>query len=66
MQIQLNGEPTQLPDACSIAQMLEHAGLAQRRVAVEVNREVVPRSRHEHHALADGDRVEVVHAHGGG
>jgi len=66
MQIQLNGEPTQIPDPCSIGQLLERAGLAQRRVAVEVNREVVPRSRHDRHLLAEGDRVEVVHALGGG
>ncbi|TXK62551.1 sulfur carrier protein ThiS [Alkalisalibacterium limincola] len=66
MQIQLNGEPTQIPDSCSIEQLLERAGLGQRRVAVEVNREVVPRSRHGEHLLAEGDRVEVVHALGGG
>lgn len=66
MQIQLNGEPTQIPDPCSIVELLERAGLAQRRVAVEVNREVVPRSRHAQHLLAEGDRVEVVHALGGG
>lgn len=66
MQIQLNGEPTQIPDPCSIEQLLERAGLGQRRVAVEVNREVVPRSRHGEHLLAEGDRVEVVHALGGG
>jgi sulfur carrier protein len=66
MQIQLNGQPTDIPEDSSVATLLEHAGLAQRRVAVEVNREVVPRSRHPGHRLAEGDRVEIVHALGGG
>ena len=49
-----------------MAQLLHHTGLAERRVAVEVNQVIVPRSRHEAHALSAGDRVEIVHAIGGG
>jgi sulfur carrier protein len=66
MQITFNGQPIDLPDAHSVQQLLEQQGLAQRRIAVEVNAEVVPRSRHATHALREGDRVEVVHALGGG
>ncbi|MGY6519872.1 MAG: sulfur carrier protein ThiS [Lysobacteraceae bacterium] len=66
MRIELNGEATDLPDGLSVAGLLEHTGLAGRRVAVEVNREVVPRSLHAGRMLADGDRVEIVHALGGG
>ena len=42
------------------------AGLAEKRVAVEVNLEIVPRSRHATRVLGEGDRVEIVHAIGGG
>lgn len=67
MRLQLNGEPLALPqDRLTIADLLTLQGLADRRVAVEVNGEIVPRSRHAEHALHDGDRVEVVHALGGG
>lgn len=66
MDIQLNGERLPLPSACSLVDLLVAQGLAERRVAVEVNGEIVPRSRHAHHILADGDVVEIVHALGGG
>ena len=66
MQIQLNGEPRHIPSDASIAALLDGEGLRQRRVAVEVNGEIVPRGRHADHLLHDGDRVEIVHALGGG
>ncbi|MFC4729432.1 sulfur carrier protein ThiS [Coralloluteibacterium thermophilus] len=66
MQITLNGTPLDTPPDATVAQLLEQAGLAGRRVAVEVNREIVPRSRHGEHRLAEGDRVEIVSAIGGG
>lgn len=66
MDIQLNGTPLTLPAPCSLADLLAAQGLAGRRVAVEVNGEIVPRGRHPEHALADGDVVEIVHALGGG
>ena len=54
MDIQLNGAPHSLPGACTVAALLEQAGFGDRRVAVEVNGEIVPRGRHGAHALADG------------
>ena len=66
MDILLNDERRELAGDCTLAQLLDEAGYADRRVAVEVNREIVPRSRHAGHRLADGDRVEIVHAIGGG
>lgn len=65
MQIQLNGEPFELPDAQSVADLLARLELGGRRVAVELNLDIVPRSRHASTALKDGDRVEIVHAIGG-
>jgi len=66
MQIELNGEQRTLDAITTVATLLDREGLAQRRVAVEVNREIVPRSAHATRTLCDGDRVEVVHALGGG
>jgi len=66
MDIILNGEPRQLAAPTTISSLLEAEGLAGRRVAVEVNGTIVPRGRHGEHQLAGGDRVEIVHALGGG
>lgn len=67
MQIQLNGETLTLePDTHSVAELVESLGLGGRRIAVEVNEEIVPRSQHGSTRLGEGDRVEVVHAIGGG
>jgi sulfur carrier protein len=66
MQIKLNGQPRDCAAALTITQLLDEAGYAGRRVAVEVNQEIVPRSSHATHTLADGDKVEIVHAIGGG
>ena len=66
MQIMLNGDPRVVADGATIASLIEQLDLAGRRLAVEVNEEVVPRSRHAECFLASGDRVEIVHAIGGG
>ncbi len=66
MKIALNGESFDLASGSSLQHLLDLAGYAQRRVAVEINREIVPRSRHAEQQLADGDAVEIVHAIGGG
>ena len=66
MHIQLNGEALDLPDGLSVADLLERLELTGKRVAVELNLDIVPRSQHADTLLRDGDRVEVVHAIGGG
>jgi sulfur carrier protein len=66
IRIRLNGAAHELPAPASIAALLAHCGYAGRRVAVEVNREIVPKSRHAEHLLAEGDQVEIVQALGGG
>jgi sulfur carrier protein len=66
MEILLNGESRRYSEPLSVAELLREAGLGARRVAVEVNREVVPKSRHGEYRLADGDRVEIIQAIGGG
>ncbi|MFI8719070.1 sulfur carrier protein ThiS [Stenotrophomonas sp. NPDC077464] len=64
--ITLNGEPRQLPQSATVLDLLQAEHLTERRVAVEVNGEIVTRSRHAGHLLAEGDVVEIVHALGGG
>lgn len=66
MQILLNGKSHECADATTVAALLAETGHGQRRVAVEVNRHIVPRSLHAQHALHEGDHVEIVHAIGGG
>ena len=66
MDIFLNGRAHSVDAGISLAQLLESTGHAQRRIAVEVNREIVPRSAHGTRVLHEGDRVEIVQAIGGG
>ena len=66
MRIQLNGESFELPDGATVAALLTRLDLAGRRIAVELNLDIVPRSQHEATTLNEGDQVEVVHAIGGG
>lgn len=66
MNIQLNGEPRQIHTPLTLTELLSAEGLAERRVAVEINGEIIPRSRHLTHLLNEGDQVEIVHALGGG
>src|SRR5437868_3678370 len=64
--ITINGVPSELALAQTVAELLQQLGHDPRRVAVEVNREVVPRARHGEHRLQPGDAVEVVTLVGGG
>jgi len=66
MRIQLNGEPFELPEAQTVADLLVRLDLTGRRVAVELNQDIVPRSQHGETVLREGDSLEVVHAIGGG
>ena len=65
-QVEVNGEPRQLPPGCTVAKLVELLGLGGKRVAVELNQDILPRSAHAERVLADGDRPEVIHAIGGG
>ena len=66
MQILLNGETPTIEDGLTVQALLQQLELIGRRIAVEVNEEIVPRSEHDSHQLAPDDRVEIVHAIGGG
>lgn len=66
MKLMVNGSALDVPRDTSIAALLETMQLAGRRLAVEVNGEIVPRSTHAQATLRDGDQVEIVQAIGGG
>ncbi len=66
MEIIVNGEARQVPESYTVLALLEELQLVGRRLAVEVNLDIVPRSLHGEHQLQAGDKVEIVHAIGGG
>ena len=65
MNLTVNDNPLDF-NGNTIADLLEQLEIRGRRLAVEVNREIVPKGEHETFKLKDGDRVEIVHAIGGG
>lgn len=66
LHLTINGEPRTVSTTLTLAQLLDQLGFDRRRIAVEVNRELVPRTSHDQRPLADGDAVEVVTLVGGG
>ena len=66
MNILLNGAATPLADQTTVLDLLLSLELADKRVAVEINGDIVPRSQHDTHELCEQDKVEVVVAVGGG
>ncbi len=66
MQIIVNGDAREVRQDCTAADLVQELGLAGRRIAMEVNLEIVPRSSFSEHHLQPGDHVEIVHAIGGG
>ncbi|MGZ3422000.1 MAG: sulfur carrier protein ThiS [Polyangiales bacterium] len=65
MKLSINGSDREVPDGLSVAALITHLGL-NGPVAVERNREVVPRAEHVATKLEEGDRIEIVHFVGGG
>jgi len=62
----LNGEPRELRDGLTVDELVGQLGLQARRIAVEINLDVLPRGAYAAHALREGDVVEIVHFIGGG
>lgn len=65
-EIKINGEIRQIPDALTITGLINQLGYVGKRIAVERNGEIVPKSQHATTALAAGDQLEIVVAVGGG
>ena len=66
MQIIVNGEQRDVTDGLTAEQLVTDMDIAGKRIAMEVNLEIVPRSRYSEHILNAGDKIEIVHAVGGG
>ncbi|MGH8528521.1 MAG: sulfur carrier protein ThiS [Nevskiales bacterium] len=66
MRVLINGKPRDLAHPLRISDLIAELGLGEKRLAVEVNGEILPRSRHAQTSLREGDRLEIVQAIGGG
>ena len=66
MNVTLNGEATELKADISIAMLLEQLRLGRERVAVELNRDIVPKAAYDSQKVSEGDHIEIVHFVGGG
>ncbi|WP_417660309.1 sulfur carrier protein ThiS [Pseudomonas sp.] len=66
IEVTINGETQQLPTDLNLSELLARRGLENRRLAIELNMQVIPRSQFSQLHLQSGDRLEIVHAIGGG
>jgi len=66
LELKINGEFRQFSEALTVADLIEQLGYTGKRIAVECNGEIVPKSQHATTALASGDQLEIVVAVGGG
>jgi thiamine biosynthesis protein ThiS len=66
MKLQINGDDRDFTAPLTLAGLVEQLGMKQDRVAIELNRDIVPRDRWQQTNLAEGDRLEIVHFVGGG
>ena len=66
MQVTVNGEARELPEGISVGDLLRELELSERRLAVEINLEILPREAFTSRQIAPGDVVEIVHFIGGG
>jgi thiamine biosynthesis protein ThiS len=66
LNITLNGDARAIPDGLSVEALLRHLGIESKKVAVERNLEIVPKSAFHATRVADGDRLEIVAFIGGG
>jgi sulfur carrier protein len=62
----INGEARQFPQELTVSALIEHLGYSGKRIAIERNGEIVPKSQHGSTALVSGDQLEIVVAVGGG
>ena len=66
MEVVVNGEARVISGGITVAELIAQMDLAGKRLAVEVNEQILPKSRHDQLQLSDGDRVEIIQAIGGG
>jgi thiamine biosynthesis protein ThiS len=66
MRVRINGKEQDVPEELTVRALIEHLGLAEGPVAVEINRSIVPRAEHASQRVSAGDAIEIVHFVGGG
>lgn len=66
MNINVNGESHDVPEDCSARSLVEILGMQNDKIAMEVNREIVPRSQYDDFTFSENDQIEIVRAIGGG
>jgi len=66
VEVTVNGSAREIPDGLTVKDLVAHLGLSGGPVAVEINREIVPRAEHATRSVATGDTIEIVHFVGGG
>jgi len=66
MNVLINGKTKTIEDDLHLDQLIEQLELTGKRLAVEINQEIIPKSEHGKYQIKDGDRIEIVHAIGGG
>ena len=66
IQVVINGEPREVPDSLNVAELLAHLGITAERVAIERNRDILPRANWQATLVQPGDSYEIVHFVGGG
>lgn len=66
MQININGLNNDIPEGMTVAELIDFLGLTGKRIAVEINKNLVPRSRFSSQHIMEHDQIEIIHAVGGG
>jgi thiamine biosynthesis protein ThiS len=66
MKLSINGEDREFPSPLTVFSLIAHLGMKPDRVAVELNRDLLPRERWAQTQLSDDDKLEIVHFVGGG
>jgi len=66
IQVVINGEPREVPEGLNVGELLAHLGITAERVAIERNRDILPRAAWQQTFVQPGDSYEIVHFVGGG
>jgi sulfur carrier protein len=66
MNISINGKAKTINDDLHLSQLIEQLELTGKRLAIEVNQEIIPKSEHSEYKIKEDDTIEIVHAIGGG
>lgn len=66
MNITVNGSQHNCPQQANISQLLELLEMRDKRIALEINKEIIPKAEYDSHTLNEGDNIEIIQAIGGG